>query len=309
MENNSEGEPSILDKTEAVDKAKTKGMKKSFKEVVAQLLPTIAEGARFVSVEPLAVGDYGNSSGEGVEKPQKGAHNSLSASKNHLPLSASTPLMDKLDSLSKNVKNAMSGANKMLHEFDKNANFGKFNEAPPPHSAIAEALEQMDKDQQEGFQMVGKNPRKRRKNVQQLALEKIRAANPNRRRDRNSSESSKGGSSSGAIIKPVAHKDSTDMDVSYEISPSSDPVLAKGAPPLTNFTIASSIALPPKKFVEIADNCVIEVIVANPNRGDPNPSEPSADGFDAIGNSDSLNTYGPCTGDEVASSQPGPNKD
>lgn len=61
----------------------------------------------------------------------------------------------------------MSGANKMLLEFDKNAVFGKFNEAPLPHSAILEALEHMDKDQQEGFQMASKNPRKRRrKNTQ-----------------------------------------------------------------------------------------------------------------------------------------------
>ncbi|GLJ52351.1 hypothetical protein SUGI_1113650 [Cryptomeria japonica] len=275
MENNSGGEPSTLDKTEVVDNEKTKGMKKSFKEAVAQPLSTIAEGARFVSIEPLAIGDNGNSSGKGVEKPQKGAHNSLFASKNHLPLSASVPLMDKLDSLSKNVKNAMSGAIKMLLELNKNTEFGKFNEAPPPHSAITKALEQMDKDQQEGFQIVGKNRRKRRKNAQQLALEKIRAADPNsnehskdknvrannyaspmeddaqemspeRRfsgtnakslvknfegRDRKCSEPGKEGSSSGALIKPVAPRDSTDMDVSYEISPSSDPGLVEGAPP------------------------------------------------------------------------------
>ncbi|GLJ22312.1 hypothetical protein SUGI_0419760 [Cryptomeria japonica] len=147
MENNCGGEPSIRDKTEAEDNVKTKGMKKSFKEVIAQLLPSIAKGVRFVSVEPLAVGDNGDSSGKGVKKPQKGAHDSSSASENHFPLSASTPLIDKLDSLSKNVKNSMSGANKMLPEFDKNAHFGKFNEALLPHSAIAKALEHMDKDQ------------------------------------------------------------------------------------------------------------------------------------------------------------------
>ncbi|GLJ21376.1 hypothetical protein SUGI_0393380 [Cryptomeria japonica] len=97
------------------------------------------------------------------------------------------------------------------------------------------------------------------------------ARNP-KDRDGVSSELSLGGSRSGVMNK-ASHRNLTNMDVSFEMESSKDsPYITKAElSSQTEPTPDAIFVIPPKKFVEVEDTCVIEVIVADPKASEVKP--------------------------------------
>ncbi|GLJ17376.1 hypothetical protein SUGI_0301830 [Cryptomeria japonica] len=117
---------------------------KTFRDAIIGSVVQVPEEAKFIlvsEIEPESDGRGGN-----LGKPSTSVSNPDN----------NPPLLGKLDSLREAINKVIAGfPNEKLVEppvIDNSAAFGSFNADPPPHSAISEAISQLEETKDKGFQ-------------------------------------------------------------------------------------------------------------------------------------------------------------